>query len=190
MSKKITVSWPAKLAIMDHYNASDARLCEVFEVTQDELDTARSLRTAGTLAADRSFDVTKYAPMFAGTEASAPVSTNSTQTVHKGGNMSSKTTTATVHAKPETATKKAKVPAKRGRKGDKISTALQAVPLTPVPVDSFINQHGISLAVLRQSKRFISKLDAETQAAIGHVNVRQDKNTKQLMIWRETGVAQ
>jgi viroplasmin and RNaseH domain-containing protein len=94
--------------------------------------------------------------------------------------------TATTHAKPETATKKVKEPQKRGRKGDKITVALTAIPLVPVSVDSFINQYGVSLAVLRQSKRFIAKLDTATQASIGQVNVRQDKTTKQLMIWRET----
>jgi hypothetical protein len=46
-------------------------------------------------------------------------------------------------------------------------------------------QHGVSLAVLRQSKRFLAKLDPAIVATIGRINVRQDKATKQLMIWRD-----
>lgn len=181
-TKKLNVSWPAKFALMDHFNPSDAEACEVFEVSQAELDTARNLRAVGTLASDHHFDVSKYANVFT----TASTNNTSSQTVHsitKGDTMSK--TTATVHTKPETATKKVKEPQKRGRKGDKIAIALTSIPTTPVPVDTFISQYGVSLAVLRQSKRFIQKLDPAVQAEIGHVNVRQDKTTKQLMIWKE-----
>ena len=99
--------------------------------------------------------------------------------------VQTKPSTATTHAKPETASKPAKQLKKRGRKGDKIFKALAAVPTTQMSVDTFIAQHDVSLAVLRQAKRFVATLDPAQAVAIGKINVRQDKTTKKLMIWRE-----
>ena len=53
-----------------------------------------------------------------------------------------------------------------------------SAPTAPMPVDAFMKQHSVSLAVLRQAKRFIEKMDPDTQAKIGKVNVKQDKATK------------
>lgn len=89
---------------------------------------------------------------------------------------------------PETATKKSllpKEPKKRGRKGDKITTAFLSVSTVPVCANDFAEQHGISIAVLRQSKRFISTMDANIASQIGNIIVKQDKSTKKLMIWKE-----
>lgn len=74
---------------------------------------------------------------------------------------------------------------KRGRKGSKIQQALLAVPKSPVNINSFMTQHGVSLAVLRQSKRFVAGLDPAVQERIGTVHVKQDKSTKTLTIWRD-----
>jgi hypothetical protein len=53
-------------------------------------------------------------------------------------------------------------------------------------INAFMQQHGVSLAVLRQSKRFLAKLDPSVATKIGTIKVRQDKATKELMIWRES----
>lgn len=181
MSKQL-MSWNDRFALIDHYKPADAEICTAFGVDQSELETARQLRSAGTFIANTQLDVSKYNGVFAASmsEISNP------QTISSGDGNKNKGN-ATSHQKPETAAKKVhvKVPAKRGRKGDKITKALQSVTSTPVTVDSFIKQHGVSLAVLRQSKRFIEKLDPAVAKQIGKINVRQDKGTKQLMIWRE-----
>lgn len=175
MSRKFStahLSWPDRFALVDHYNPTDDAIMEAFDLTAKELETARQLRSSGTFTASSTIDVDSYDGIFYGVPSRA---TN-------GGNDG-----ATVHARPETATRKVKTkpaPQKRGRKGDKITNAFLAAPTTPVPVTAFMEQHGVSLAVLRQAKRFIDKMDADTQAKIGKVVVKQDKVTKQLMISR------
>lgn len=181
---KITMSWNDRFAMIDHYNPTDEQIVATFGLTFDELSTARSLRAAGTFAVNKSMDVAKYGNVFTGEGAivnqGVPANLSLTPGAFTRG-------TATTHSRPETAAKKLKstTPKKRGRKGDKIATALQAVPLIKVPVDQFIAQYGISLAVLRQSKRFILSLAPEVAATIGKINVKQDKATKALVIWRE-----
>lgn len=177
MSKTTMMSWPDRFALMDHYKPTDAQVCSAFGLSQDELETARTLKAAGTFRSSPNLDVAKYDNVF---------STSSSSSTSADASKPTKTSKATTFVRPETAAKKVKVPQKRGRKGDKIAMALAAVPTTQMPVDAFIAQYGVSLAVLRQSKRFISKLEPSVAQAIGKINVRQDKATKQLMIWRET----
>lgn len=176
---KVTMSWADRFALIDHYQPSDEAILKTFSLTPDELSTVRQMRAAGTFAANPNLDVVKYANVFSNTTTPTVVATSSSTVSPKNKG------TTTVYTKPETASKKLKEPQKRGRKGDKIQTALTSVPTTPVPVETFMSQHGVSLAVLRQSKRFLEKLDAATQATIGKINVRQDKVSKTLMIWRE-----
>lgn len=75
---------------------------------------------------------------------------------------------------------------RRGRKGSKIENAFKAIPVEPIPAEQFASEHNVSLAVLRQSKRF----DTVSE---GTVHIRKvptgkmdanDKKIKQLMIWR------
>jgi hypothetical protein len=173
------MSWGDRFALIDHYNPSDEAICKAFKLSADELATARQLRIQGTFTANANLDCAKYSATFADV-AQVPAATT---TVH--ATPVQKQPTATVHGKPESASKKVKEPQKRGRKGDKIAKALLAVPSNPTSVDTFIKQHDISLAVLRQSKRFIEKLEPTVATSIGTVHVRQDKATKQLMIWRD-----
>lgn len=187
MSKhKLTMSWGDRFAVIDHFTPADSQVCTAFGVTQDELDTARTLRAAGTFIATPNMDVSKYSNVFVSSD--LPSTQPTKGTVHMN---TTKTPSATTHtmpdtlAKPETASKPVKQPQKRGRKGDKILKALQSVPTTQMPVDTFIQQFGVSLAVLRQAKRFVAGLDPVQAQTIGKINVRQDKATKKLMIWRE-----
>lgn len=171
---KNNMSWADRLALIDHYKPDDEAICMAFGLTKDELETVRGLRMGGTFRASTTLDVAKYPNVFIA--GSAPIAANQAST-GKG--------TATIHAKPESASRPKTAPQKRGRKGNKITDALKAVPLTMTPVDQFMAQHDVSLAVLRQSKRFMEKLDDADRKMIGKINVRQDKNSKTLMIWRE-----
>lgn len=182
---KVVMSWADRFAMIDHYNPSDSQICTTYGLSQDELDTARTLRAAGSMRASRNMDVSKYGDIFSAPTGTFPTNGESQTTIRNARNLGGTTT----HAMPETASRRIKPPQKRGRKGDKITRALQAVPLTRVSVEEFMAQHDVSLAVLRQSKRFIEKLDAETQTQIGKINVRQDKESKTLMIWREMPTA-
>lgn len=161
-----TLSWGEKVALINHYKPSDDAICHVFGISQQDLETVRALHSSGTIAASKTLDVGKYSQVFAGPSVSAPSVTVHTKSVDDLGN------------KPSTASKKSKTPGKRGRKGDKIAKAFESIPSTPVPVDDFMKEHSVSLAVLRQHKRF-------DKTGLGTVNVRQDKTTKVLMIWRD-----
>lgn len=185
------LSWNDRFALIDYFLPSDPQICVAFGLTQDELDTARDLRAVGTFKNTPNFDAIKYDGIFnvkvpevvVAPQPPADVPTHSKTTVATQVRPQPQ---VTVHTKPESATRRVKEPQKRGRKGDKIVKALLAVPTSPVSVDAFIAEHGVSLAVLRQSKRFVEGMDATTAQTIGRVNVRQDKVTRQLMIWRET----
>lgn len=172
----LTLSWPERFALIDHYAPSDTQICTTFGLSEDELMTARQLRAAGTFAASNSLNVSEIGNVFTMPPPSPTTAAPSTK-VHRGG--------ATAYARPETASKRVREPQKRGRKGNKIATALAAVPTTQTPVDVFTQQHDVSVAVLRQSKRFIERLPVEVQRQIGRINVRQDPTTRKLMIWRD-----
>ena len=184
MSNSKTLNWNDRFALMDHYTPSDADACSAFGVTQTELDTARDMRAAGAFTATPDVDVKSYQNMFAAksvttaTASKKSASKSSTTTSKKSGSTSV-TKTKTTTAKPETATKKPKELKKRGRKGDRIAKAFAAIPATPVPVDKFASDNNVSLAVLRQSKRF------DKSPEMGNVHVKKDKTSGSLMIWRE-----
>ena len=136
MSNKLNVtSWADRFAIMDHFKPGATQSCSLFNVTPDELTTAQELRAAGTFAPTKNIDMNQYSQYF---------------TAH--AMVDSIPSGATTFTKPETANKKFAAPQKRGRKGSNIKVALHAVPSQPVTVDSFMKQHGVSLAVLRQAK--------------------------------------
>lgn len=163
MSNK-TLSWNDRFALIDHFKPTDSAICSAFNVTQDELNTARDMRSSGTFIPTPDIDVSAYSKMF--------------ESVKTPSGMTS--TVRNTDEKPATATKKAKEPKKRGRKGSKISNAFASVPSEPTPVEDFAKEHGVSIAVLRQGKRF------DKNPELGLVKVKKDKESKTLMIWRES----
>lgn len=192
MSNSKTLSWNDRFALLDHFKPSDADACSAFGVTQSELDTARDMRTAGAFTASPDVDVASYSTMFgiqaapktasastSSTSATPSKSSTTTTKAKKSGATSITKTGKSGGAKPETATKKVKEPKKRGRKGDKIANAFAAIPASPTPVEAFASSNNVSLAVLRQSKRFDPNPD------LGTVHVKKDKESGTLMIWRE-----
>ena len=180
MKKFPMMSWNDRFALIDHYKPSNLAICAAFNLTANELNTATQLREAGTFAPNQRLDATKFAGIFPDVDDATSVVQPTSTPIQKVGSI-------TTHVRPETATKKvvAKIPQKRGRKGDKISQALFAVTDTPIPVEQFTKDHDISVAVLRQAKRFTESMTADEIEKIGKIHVKQDKNTKILMIWRE-----
>jgi hypothetical protein len=164
--KLTNLSWADKFSLIDEFKPSSDTICKTFRISVDELQTAQNLRSSGKFVNPKqSTAVVKYGNIF--------------NTVDND-NLS-------IHELPQTATKRTihTTPRKRGRKGTKIISALRLVPETPVLVDDFSKQHDISVAVLRQAKRFISALPVEESSEFGSIIVKQDKQTKQLMIWKE-----
>jgi len=172
MANVKSLTWNDRLALIDHFKPSDEKICSVFEVTQLELDTARRMMSTGTLLPTKNIDVMSYSGMFVTGSATAttkPINKSSISTIKKTADS----------IQPETATKQSKIPQKRGRKGDKIAIAFEAIPETPINAETFAADHAVSIAVLRQSKRF------DKSPELGTVKVKKDKASGDLMIWRE-----
>ena len=165
---KHNMTWNQRFALIDHYQPSDKQICSAFGVQQNELDTARQLRSTGQFIPASDVDVVSYASLF-----ELPTS--------KEGSTSIKRTSPT--SAPITATKRMPEPKKRGRKGDKIKNAFAAIPTTATPAEDFAQKRGVSLTVLRQSKRF----DPQHDAGKVHVKkvVMKEGEEKVLAIWRE-----
>ena len=168
-----TLSWNDRLTLINHYKPSDAEATRVFDVTQGELDVARGQLKTGVFSLSDDLDVESYGHLFA-TETTEATSSTVTSTL----SSAIKKTSATSILKPESATAKSHTAKKRGRKGDKITKAFSSIPASPIAADDFAKEHGVSIAVLRQSKRF------DTVGG-GTVRVKKDKGSKTLMIWRE-----
>lgn len=169
------LSWGEQFALIDHYNPSDEQVAQAFGVTQAELNTARALRAAGTISVAKNVDVEKYSDVFTPTVANTSPSVTNT----KSQTTKTSTATSTTVRPPETATRRVIAPKKRGRKGTKIAQAFQSIPTSPVPVEDFAKEYNVSIPVLRQSKRF------DTSPELGDVRVKLNKDSGQLMIWRE-----
>lgn len=152
------LTWNDRFALIDRFQPSDDTILVLFGVTDNELTAARGLRTVGMLVPAKNIDYTTYAPSFSVKKTEA-----NTQMIDKP-------------KEPQTATKKV---LKRGRKGNNISIAFQNVPTTPTNAETFATEYQVSMAVLRQSKRF------DTFSETGQIRVKKDKKTGQLMIWRE-----
>ena len=162
--KKVNVNmpWSQRLAIIEHFSPTDREVCEAFNVTQHELETAKQMSKSGLIPTAVNFDPVRYSSFFSNEESI------------KNPKESKAPTTFTP---PQTATKKIREPKQRGRKGSKIQTAFGNIPSTPIDAETFATEHGVSVAVLRQSKRF-NKESSTT------VHVRKNKETGQLMIWQ------
>jgi hypothetical protein len=161
-----SLSWAQKLSLIEAYKPTDDQAIRVFGVSSEQFNTVKRLNKEGVFKPDVSFDVRPYEHFFSDKNPVTTIVTSPT---------TSKPTIATFTRD----TLQSIGEKKRGRPGTKITTAFKNVPTTPVPVDEFARQHNVSIAVLRQSKRF----DTNGQ---GKVHVRK-RDSGELMIWREVG---
>jgi len=166
--------WGDRFALLDYYKPTNTQACVALGVTIDELETARDLRAQGRFDSKSSIKVEDYASMFA--EDAALMKTAKAK--KKTATSHTKPTATPTATTPLTATKPVKEAKKRGRKGSNILNAFLAIPNDAISADQFATEHNVSLAVLRQSRRF-------DKSGLGPVRVKKDKETKQLMIWRE-----
>jgi hypothetical protein len=164
------LQWQDRLALMNHYSPSIDTAAKIFSVQPQEIRVAQDLQVQGTIVASADLDVSQFASLFGDVTIKAPVKT--------AASLTSVVRDSSKGQPPMTATKKTTAPKKRGRKGNNIAAAFTAIPTTPTPVEAFATQYGVSIAVLRQSKRF----DATGGPT---VRVKKNKTTKQLEIWRE-----
>jgi hypothetical protein len=143
------LSWGQRFAIINAYTPTDDQACKALGVTEQELSTAKSLITKGVFQVDTTLNVEPYGVLFGRVSNTKPKI-----------NVSSPNPDAK----------------KRGRKGDKIQGAFASITETPVPAEQFVKDHGISMPVLRQFKRF------DKTELPGQVFVRKQSGV--LMVWR------
>lgn len=164
------LTWADRFVLIDAFTPTDQQICATFRVHPDELQVARQIRSGGNLMRVSVIDPQNYKEIFTMT----PTPIRSTAAIITGPTADSADTVTVISSSP----KEKKNSVKTGPKTSKIHLAFANIPSTPTPADEFTKTHGVSLAVLRQSKRF------DDSGAIGKVNVRRDKNTKQIMVWR------
>jgi len=155
------LTWNDRFALIDKFEPTDNTILLIFGVTTNELSVARNLRNVGIMIPAKYIDYESYASAFSSNEKQ-----EQTIMVEQAVNTD----------QPETATKKV---LKRGRKGNNIVTAFANVPPTPTNAEKFAEEYKVSMAVLRQSKRF------DTAGLSGAIRVKKDKESGKLMIWRE-----
>jgi len=155
------LTWNDRFALIDKFKPNDNTILVVFGVTNPELSAARNLRMVGTLVPAKNLDYNSYASSFSSNQPEA----KQTMTTEPQSNQ------------PQTATRKV---LKRGRKGNNIQTAFDQVPSEPTSAEQFAVDYKVSMAVLRQSKRFDPFGDR------GQIRVKKNKESGVLMIWRES----
>jgi hypothetical protein len=134
------LSWGQRFALIDAYHLTPVVACETMGVTEEELNTALDLKEKGIFKIDTVMDTAPFGELFGAEPAPRKI-------VKQSG----------------PSTKRSPEQKKRGRKGDKIANAFMAVPVLPTPIAEFMATHGVSLAVLRQSKRFDTTELAESR---------------------------
>lgn len=165
--------WPQTLCLIEHFQLSDELSHKLLGTTAEGLAEARLLQQSGAFADPVGFNPAKHHSEVFGT-------------IRKHIKTDAKAATKSeVRSPTKRVATKGSVPTPRptGSNG-KIATAFKLVPEDPVLASEFCIANDISLAVLRQSRRFISSMDEDVQEQIGTIFVRQDKVTKELMVWR------
>ena len=142
-----TLSWADKLALKERFQLSPQEACKAFGITSAELNTAITLAEKGVFFVNKKLNTEIYSDFFTKMRSGEQVSLPNVNRV------------------------------KVGAKPSKITKAFDAITTTPQSVDSLIESYDVSLAVLRQSKRF-DKNNA------GRIHIRKDKATGTLMVWR------
>ncbi len=158
MSNEKNLGWGSRLALIDHYEASDEAASATFDVPVEEIETARQLRDNGGAAnMPIDIDVEDYGNPFSDVE-------GATSVVMPGREPA------------ETSTRVEATPKKRGRKGTKINEAFAAIGTDHIPAEQFATDRNVSLNVLRQAKRF-------DKTGLARVRVKKVDGT--LMVYRE-----
>lgn len=173
--KPITqLSWSDRFSIIaaakvELPEITEEDILKVFCVDKDEYTMANECLADGTFKPNERIDAAFYIPYFRGEQPIFPEADPRIRTLPESV---SKATT------PEERLQFASKPQKKsGRSGNNIQRAFNAIPTEAVPVEEFAAKHRVSLAVLRQYKRF-------DKTGRGQVNVRKNKETGVIMIWR------
>lgn len=154
MRLQSTLSWADRLTLIREYQLQPTEACTAFGVNEGQLKAAIKLQSRGIFDTNDSLNPEVFREYFTKLR-SGEFTGNSTKTF-----------------RPKTS------------RPSKIVDAFKSITEAPQPVDEVISRFGISLAVLRQSKRF-DKSDTP-----GTIRIRKDKDSGQMMVWRDLGAKQ
>lgn len=180
------MSWADRFLLIDRHQPAPAQICATFGITLDEMTVARQLLQEGVLGGETSPDVSTY-PVEFFTKASDPIAIEGPTSTASPDDIIVPMLELYTPTPPKVneAGVIIRAPQRRGKGGSKITEALLAVPTVPTPVETFARKMDVSVAVLRQSTRFIRAMTPDQQSRAGAVFVRKDPITRVLMIWKE-----
>lgn len=179
--KSKSMGWGRRFAIIGEFGLDDTQAQQVFGLEDGELGVARKLMDKGHIRIEQGVDFSQYEPELGNLRSSAAPTTATASATKPAKTVPAKksvTKKSVTTNKPVTATKPKKPKQKRGRKGDKIVRAFNSVPKKPTNAEDFAQKHQVSMAVLRQAKRF------DKSGKAGRVMVKKNRQTGELQIWR------
>lgn len=167
------LSWADRFGIVKSMDESptDADICRVFKVTETELVTARELLDKGILRTNPRVNTEFYSLFFKGQTPEFPKTVQRVRVLPLPPDNEERRLFASQN----------KTVRPRGRKSNNIDLAFKAIPTEACDVEKFADKHRVSVAVLRQHKRF--------DKYPGTVFVRKNKETGITEVWREAEVA-
>lgn len=163
MTNQLPHSWQDRLALINEFKMSNADVVATFNTTEKELEIARGLVQKGLIQVPQLTEGLRQQWLMH----SNSVDRASVVSPEPSAPKIIKVKTQSTTSAPEK---------HRGRQTTKIMSAFSKLSTTPVPVELFLKQTGVSKTILRQSKRF---LDTPIK-----VSIKRDKITKQEMICR------
>lgn len=163
------LSWADRFGILENLTipVTDEDICRVFQVNTQELTVARELRSDGVLRTNPRINHAFYELFFKGETPEFPAATQRVRVLPTPPDMEERRLYASQN----------KVERPKGRKSNNIDMAFRAIPTVATDVEAFANKNRVSIAVLRQHKRF--------DKYPGTVFVRKNKQTGVTEIWRE-----
>ena len=156
--KSERLSWRDRLGIIKHFQLSDKRACAAFGISMQNLLAAYKNMHNGLFTPNIHQNFDAYREELSKVSLSAPPPIKKEVFI--------------------TATKPKKENKKPGPKTSNIQTAFKNIPTEPVKAETFAKEYNVSIGILRQGKRF----DGGNR---GITHVKRDKESNELMIWRE-----
>lgn len=152
MRLQSTLTWADRFALIRAYKLEPQEVCTAFGVNEGQLKSAIKLQHKGIFQINESLNPEVFREYFDKLR-KGEFSANSTKTFRP-----------------------------KQTRPSKIVDAFKSITETPQPVASVVERFGISLAVLRQSKRF------DKSETPGTIRIRKDKTSGEMMVWRDLTV--
>lgn len=166
------LSWADRFGILHKMPQlpTDDEICRVFRVDYNELHLARICLRDRVFRVNTQINSELYERLFNGEEVEFPPFPSQRTRTYPEFNEEDRVLFASRREE-----KKAK---QKVRRSNNIDIAFKNVPTVPTPVEPFAEKYRVSVAVLRQHKRF-------DKVQTGPVFVRKNKETGVIEIWRD-----